>query len=448
LSGRKKNLIVLVATLTICVGMLEGIVRFLDLAPYNVRYWMTNVRGAQNANGISPHYRFLYSTDGLGLRVVPANSQNERSDVNAIYIGASFVFGLGVNDGQTIPAQLATSLRKAQPDHSYNVWNMGVPGIGPQQYRHFAENYIKDLKPDIVFISLANHNDLVGNNPPVLRTQEEIQASVLASRETLKARETSPEESVSGLAIWHSALVRLLYRSFQKIAHGTDWKLHNAHWRGTHNNVVNSTSFDCAAIKEQTRLCHADYASGLRTVQKNIFDHLVSSGKVKAACDCETNPWRVHATILGAGQVVEANFMIPDMRDPVESEVQLQLAFMDGAIKAVRDAGAVPVVTLMPSAFLVEPELFKDIFEGWVDLDTLRTTTELNDFVMEACSRKGWICFDPLKQMRMSAREQDEPLYIPGDGHMTVLGAKLYNSFLFDFIQATPELSSALKLKR
>src|SRR5262249_13777949 len=43
----------------------------------------------------------------------------------------------------------------------YEVYNFGIPGTGPLQYRKVAEAYLSQLKPDVVVVALYLGNDIL-----------------------------------------------------------------------------------------------------------------------------------------------------------------------------------------------------------------------------------------------------------------------------------------------
>ncbi len=72
---------------------------------------------------------------------------------DVLVVGDSQVFGLGVEDGETFSAQLA-SLRKV------NVLNAGVPTYGPGEYTALVERLVAERKPKHVVYVMNVSNDL------------------------------------------------------------------------------------------------------------------------------------------------------------------------------------------------------------------------------------------------------------------------------------------------
>lgn len=89
-------------------------------------------------------------TNALGFRGAewPAAAKGD-----VLVVGDSQVFGLGVEDGETFSAQLA-SLRKV------NVLNAGVPTYGPLEYTALVERIVAERKPSFVVYVMNVSNDL------------------------------------------------------------------------------------------------------------------------------------------------------------------------------------------------------------------------------------------------------------------------------------------------
>lgn len=92
-------------------------------------------------NGNKIIYNAVYTINNDGMRVTP--SSNEKSDKCVMFFGCSFVFGIGLNDNETLPDLLGV---KAQG--KYKIYNFGFAGYGPHQMLYevekgFADNVIK-----------------------------------------------------------------------------------------------------------------------------------------------------------------------------------------------------------------------------------------------------------------------------------------------------------------
>jgi hypothetical protein len=95
------------------------------------------------------HYRFVldgeeiydvvYRTDRHGRRITPSTGADRRRYI--LCFGGSFTWGQGVNDDETLPAQL----EKAAPE--YDAYNFGYRGYGPQQMLELLRG--KDLRSQV-----------------------------------------------------------------------------------------------------------------------------------------------------------------------------------------------------------------------------------------------------------------------------------------------------------
>jgi hypothetical protein len=93
-------------------------------------------------------YQATYHIDAQGSRVVPGSVD---SGPTWMFIGDSYMFSEGVEDGDTLPSQFA---RRLQP--AAHVVNLGVPGYGPNNYVRAMELGLYDKhvvgKVEAVFV--------------------------------------------------------------------------------------------------------------------------------------------------------------------------------------------------------------------------------------------------------------------------------------------------------
>jgi hypothetical protein len=68
-------------------------------------------------------------------------------------IGDSFVFGSGVVQGDVFTSRLSTS------DRPFNVWNFGVPGTGPFNALYLWRDYVRQIRPQVVVVTVYAGND-------------------------------------------------------------------------------------------------------------------------------------------------------------------------------------------------------------------------------------------------------------------------------------------------
>lgn len=76
--------------------------------------------------------------------------------------GGSNVYGMGLSDHLTWPAQLEKELNRHTPGR-FEVWNFGTPGYVALQMATLARPVVERLQPDLVIFALSN-----GGAPPLL----------------------------------------------------------------------------------------------------------------------------------------------------------------------------------------------------------------------------------------------------------------------------------------
>jgi hypothetical protein len=97
-------------------------------------------------------------TNGLGLRGKAATAQKPEGVLRVLVVGDSFVFGLGVAEGETLPAYLEPLLAAAL-GRPVEVLNAGVPGWAADDYLIFLETRGFALDPDLIVV-VVMENDI------------------------------------------------------------------------------------------------------------------------------------------------------------------------------------------------------------------------------------------------------------------------------------------------
>lgn len=96
-------------------------------------------------------------TSGLGLRG-PEQPVEKRPGVRRVIMtGDSITFGIGVNDDEAFPQQLAAQLR-AQGRADVEVWNAGVPGYAMADHLGLLRKRLLALAPDLVVLQLSKND--------------------------------------------------------------------------------------------------------------------------------------------------------------------------------------------------------------------------------------------------------------------------------------------------
>ncbi|HKB15323.1 MAG TPA: GDSL-type esterase/lipase family protein [Planctomycetota bacterium] len=91
-----------------------------------------------------------YRVNALGLRGAEVSREKPRGITRALLLGDSFVFGLGVGEGETIAVRLEEELRARRP--GLEVLNLGVPGYHTGQEVAFLRSEGLSLAPDAVVL--------------------------------------------------------------------------------------------------------------------------------------------------------------------------------------------------------------------------------------------------------------------------------------------------------
>ncbi|MFM7203098.1 MAG: SGNH/GDSL hydrolase family protein [Myxococcota bacterium] len=168
---------------------------------------------------LKPHARFeghaaygpyTVSINGLGFRGPEPRIPKPSGTFRIVAIGGSNVYGAGINDDQTWPAQLEKALNQQQHGR-FEVLNLGVAGYNPLQMIATAEEAIATLEPDLILYCFSNHGPRFAL-PGLTPLESAFTADPSLWREQLPPHYFDPKQ-VSGVALrWfllqHSALFR------------------------------------------------------------------------------------------------------------------------------------------------------------------------------------------------------------------------------------------------
>ena len=92
---------------------------------------------------------FTVSTDAYGYR----NSYSDNQTPSVVFVGDSAIFGFGVEEEETIPAQLGLLMHK-------DVYNLAIPGAGPECYMVMLERYLNSSQsPQLIIVGFFAGND-------------------------------------------------------------------------------------------------------------------------------------------------------------------------------------------------------------------------------------------------------------------------------------------------
>ena len=119
--------------------------------------FQVNNRGLFTANPASAVHRragININHDGFRSPEFDTEPAARRTKMSVAIIGDSFAWGASA---APISRSFADQLRA----EGYEVYNLGIPGTGPLEYRKAAEVYLPRLKPDVVIVALYLGNDIL-----------------------------------------------------------------------------------------------------------------------------------------------------------------------------------------------------------------------------------------------------------------------------------------------
>ncbi len=161
----------------------------------------------RNWKGNHRHYDFdvQYATNQYGFRGSFAKKRSESDRIYA-FVGDSFTFSYGATEGETFIDQLNLTRK----DKGELFYNFGVPGYSTDQELLLIKERVFTFNPDVIFLVVYLHNDLVDNERPFPiqsshgKPYFELTASGLQLRNTpVPLKTSSPEQR-------HLDLARLL----------------------------------------------------------------------------------------------------------------------------------------------------------------------------------------------------------------------------------------------
>lgn len=116
-------------------------------------HYYTDEDGIFKANPASAHWAGKISINNSGFRSPMFDTETD-GRCSILLLGDSMAWGMS-----------AEPLTRSYPDllrgKGFAVYNTGIPGTSPTQYKRIAEKYIPALKPDIVLVSFTMENDLL-----------------------------------------------------------------------------------------------------------------------------------------------------------------------------------------------------------------------------------------------------------------------------------------------
>jgi hypothetical protein len=105
-------------------------------------------------------YDYIWANNSLGMRDRERSPHKEPGSFRILFLGDSFVQGLGVPLEQTMAALLETSLNKPELEKRVEVLNGGVFGYSPFLEYLYLKELMPSIEPDLVIIGFFLGNDV------------------------------------------------------------------------------------------------------------------------------------------------------------------------------------------------------------------------------------------------------------------------------------------------
>jgi lysophospholipase L1-like esterase len=399
------------------------VVRTTDLGFQPVRN-----RPHQNAELVRAEFRTRVVTNALGFRDRRLPGPKAARTMRVVIVGDSFAQGYGVEETEAFPWVLERILGVRDPQHRYEVINLGVQGACPLDYLANLRDVGLDYEPDLVVVAL------MANDVNDLRSIREYGGRMLSA-----VLHDVQKEITDDRPIW-KRLPRRLWPSLYDYAGNrlrfsargpeafagveTDREkrprpaLPEDRWRDVllrlGERYDRRPELEAALAKLPPRAL-----ASLRSVL---------TGQYRYEHDGDQRPMLGLMSLMQPRVFADMVLLSPEY-DAAWNETTRLLRRMDAL---ARGAGAKTLIAFVPAAYQVSEEAW----QAWVDAGfvadrrTLSDTTLL-DRVKTFGADAGVPVVDLLTPLR--ARANDE-LYFPIDGHWTPLGHRVAARVLADTI--------------
>ncbi|MBN1866598.1 SGNH/GDSL hydrolase family protein [Candidatus Sumerlaeota bacterium] len=216
------KLVLLAVSLLVALLLAEAGVRIVSPQPLagimysdsaECGFWnLPNLRGkAFQSEPRLPRYRI--TTDSRGYRGARPVSVPKAPDTKRLVVlGDSFVFGVGVEDDQTFPAQTERLLNEGETGEPFEAVNAGCPGWGTENELAFWRARRRELDPDLLVVAFFR-NDLGDNARHLLFQVRDGRLAFEPTRTMGRAKRIARLIPFYSFLSEHSHLVNLLRRS-------------------------------------------------------------------------------------------------------------------------------------------------------------------------------------------------------------------------------------------
>jgi len=172
-SRLSRTLLFVTVQVVIAFLLLELLARFLDplgvsYYPETARFFDTMVHEEPIAYRLRPgldadFHHAHYKVNSIGTRGDEVPVPKPENEYRVLWLGDSIVFGIGVEQADTIPAVVERMAARARGDRHFRMVNMGVPSYNTEQELTQFETLGMQLQPDAVVLFFAS-NDIDKKN--------------------------------------------------------------------------------------------------------------------------------------------------------------------------------------------------------------------------------------------------------------------------------------------
>ena len=117
--------------------------------------FLVRLKPGSRGSFIHQYGPFSVTVNSLGFRGAERTIKKAGGTFRVICVGGSNVYGAGLDDHQTWPAQLQRRLEAATPGR-FEVWNLGVSGYNNLQLAAMGAEALERLDPDLLIVAMSN----------------------------------------------------------------------------------------------------------------------------------------------------------------------------------------------------------------------------------------------------------------------------------------------------
>jgi hypothetical protein len=128
--------------------------------PHRFGALMTPAPGREIVDTFTARRALTYRVNEHGFRAPGWPLEKAPGRKRVALIGDSYVFGIGVDQGETLAERLAEALERRRPGRRVEVLNLGIPGDNISSHVDLYAEAVARLAPDVIVLCLTLPNDL------------------------------------------------------------------------------------------------------------------------------------------------------------------------------------------------------------------------------------------------------------------------------------------------